>query len=328
MDAIFNFSAEEYINIAQKMLEKKDLLGFVENITISVLLSQNEKKMLTKATFLRIQGLMAFNQHQKLLEYVDEALSYSTGESYFKLKELKGKAKGYLGDLEDSKRIFKELLNQTEDINLLVDTYINIAWVNLTVNKDKTEEALNEAKRYLDIALEKLHLLANSRKWRILNNVSIYYYYKQDYDKAIENLESAIDLCSEKDLAYVYTNLAEIYLEMGDNSYVDNINEYTVKAEIIGSKYKEDIIVARAFFIRAMSELKEDQLFTALDTLYLSLEYYRQAEAYSLAFDCLVKIYKIMDDYKIDRLEHLNISLNEMFKSSPLFNKLEKEEKK
>lgn len=172
MNEILDFSAEEYINAAQKLLEKKDLLGFLENITISVFLSRNEKKMLSKATFLRIEGLMAFNQHEKLLEYVDEAISYSTGESYFKLKEFKGKAKGYLGHLEDSKRIFKELLNHTEDINLLIDTYINISWVNLTVNKDKTEEALNEAKQYLDIAMEKLTLLENSRKWRILNNIS------------------------------------------------------------------------------------------------------------------------------------------------------------
>lgn len=97
---------------------------------------------------------------------------------------------------------------------------------------------------------------------------------------------------------------------MGVGSYVDNINEYTVKAEIIGSKYKEDIIVARAYYIRAMSELKKDQLFLAIDTLYLSLEHYRQAEAFSLAFDCLKKINEIMKKMgeSIQNTEEINLS--------------------
>lgn len=330
MGVVLDCTAEKYTNSAKKMLEKKDLLGFVENITSAIFLCQQDGEVLAEATFLRVKGLMDLSQHQKALEYVDEAISFNTGEKVYKLKEFKGKAKGYLGDLEGSISIFKELLKETAEINSLVDTYINIAWINLTVNKEKNEEALEEAKKYLDLAMEHFSELTNSRKWRVLNNLSIYYYYKKNFDKAIEMLESALEFCSERDQAYIYANLAEIALEYGDGqvSYAEQIKHYTAQTELIGTKYKDDIIVARGFYIRAMSELKENQLFTALDILYLALEYYRKAEAFSLAFDCLVRIYKIMDEYKIERLEYLNRSLNDMFKNSPLYIMLQEGEKR
>ena len=322
-EAALTLFPEKYYEKAQNMLQKKDLLGFVSNIYVAIEAAEKNSEMLKKATFFEAEGLFKFNQHKKALESIERALKYNTGKEVFNLKNNLGKVKGYLGELDEAIKIFKDLIDQTEDVSLLTILYINIAWVYLSLDKnDPSEERLTEIEQYLKRAYEYMTSLSNELKWKICNTYSVYYFYCKDYDRAIELLKEAILYCDEKDLSYIYGNMAEIYLKIDDADVSHFIEEYTQKAEVIGQKYKDSIALARTFYIKAMSELKRDQLFTALDTLYLAFEYFKDAEAYPLAFECLVKINQIMSDYKVDRLHALKDSIKAEFNGTPYYKKL------
>jgi hypothetical protein len=305
------------------MLEIKDLIGFLTNISVAVEVSRNDLAMLKKATFLMAEGLYKFQQHRKALEWIEEALKYNDGNQAFELLKYKGKVLGFLGEVSEAERVFKKLIQMTDDVSEIAGLCINIAWARLSIDKDTPlNEKIEEVKYYLDMANQYFDQLPNEKKWKLCNNYSVYYYYKGAVNQAIELLNTAVQYCSEEDLAYVYGNLAETYLSLDDEDTFEIIHEYTEKAEIIGTKYGDNVAVARAFYTKAMAEVRSDQLFTALDTLYIAFEYYTKAEAYPLAFECLVQINELMNDYKVDRLRSLQNSLKAEFNGTPYFSKL------
>lgn len=323
MGETVTLSAKKYFVEAKKMLEKKDLLGFVSKISIAIEVSRNDQSMLAESTYLCAEGLFTFSQHKKALESIEEALQYNTGYQAFLLKKRKGTVLGYLGNLDEAIKIFKELIAEIDDTSELVRLYIYITWVHLSLDKNQpTKERLDEVRYYLDLAHMHFDTLSNELKWKTCNAFSVYYYFSAEYHQAVECLKEALTYCEEKDLPYIYGNLAETYLKFTDEDVSHLIREFTEKAEVIGGKFNDNIAVARAFYTKAMSELNTDQLFTALDTLYLAFEYYKQAEAYPLAFECLVKINEIMSNYKIDRLRALQDSIKADFNGTPYYSKI------
>ncbi len=98
--------------------------------------------------------------------------------------------------------------------------------------------------------------------------------------------------------------------------------EYLHEAEIIGEKYTNELEVGKAFYNKAMIELREDQLFTALDTFYLSFEYFKQAEALTLAFDVLGKIMEVTNEHKLECFKSLQKTLKKDFKGTSFYKKL------
>lgn len=316
-------SAEEYLFRAKNSLEKKDLIEFIENISNAQMLALDEKELLAKVSFLKVQGLYSFNQHKKALESISVALMYNNGIEMVKLRNYEGIILGYLGKVEEAERIFRELLNQgIEDKVCLFETLLNFVWLYLTVYKEKTDTLITEAKIFLEQAGEFFELVPDNLKGKFLNSYSVYYYYIADYEKAIEVLKEAITYCKEKDLPHIYNNLAEMYLKIEGIDYSETIHHYTEQAEILGSKYRDDTAMARSFYLKALCETKEQELFRALDTFYLAFEYYKKAEAYPLAFDCWVKINELMSEYKVERLLTLRESFKNDFKGTMFYNKL------
>lgn len=285
---------------AKKLLEQKDLIGFIEKISNAILLSHDDKEMLAKSTFLKAKGLVDFNQYKKALESIDEAINYNEGIELLKLKKELGKVQVYLGELSGAIEIFEELLTKTDDIFFLIGIYINITWVSLiSYKKELNKNMLNKAKKYLDFANQHFDLLSNSIKTRILNNYGVYYFYREEYNKAIEIFEDCIKYSDEKFLPYLYTNLAEMFLKIEEESISKKAKEYLHLAEVLGTKYKKNIALGYTFYTKAMFELREDQFFRALDTLSLSVEYFKEAEAYMLISDSVSKIIELMDEYKL-----------------------------
>lgn len=284
---------------AKEMLEKRDLLEFISKISTAIEVSRN-KVMLAKTTYLRATGLIAFNQYVKALDFIEEALEYNTGTEAFELKKVKGVAKGYLGEMEEALKIFKELTHESNDIDLLVGVYTNIIWVYLTLKKKNlNDQYLIETKHYLDLMNQHFESLSNKLKWKVYNNYSVYYFYKNEYGKAIEFLENSIQYCKEEDLAHIYNNLAELYLKSNESDVSIRAEEYLKKAEIIGTKYNNIISLGYTFYFKAELDLREDQLFRALDTLSLSFEYFKEAGAHALVSESVLKINKLMDEYKL-----------------------------
>ncbi len=323
MSAALELSPVKFYEEARKMLEKKDLLDFVSKISVAVEVSRNNKEMLAKTTFLKAKGLIDFNQHNKALDCIEEALEYNVGAEAFELKKYKGVAKGFLGKANQALKIFKELTFETNDINLLVGVYINIAWVHLTLkNNNPDERNLEEAKHYLDLANEHFDSLSNTRKWKVRDHYSVYYYYNEKYDKAIEILEDSIKYCEEQYLADVYSNLAEFYLKSDTDGISIIAKEYLEKAEILATTYNNDLALGYIFYTEAMIELREDQLFTALDTLYLSFEFFKKAEAHIKACDTLLKINELMDEYKHSSLKSFRENLKNKLKDTPYYEKI------
>lgn len=314
---------EEYLLRAKNSLEKKDLIEFIENISNAQMLAIDEKELLAKITFLKVQGLYSFNQHKKALESIPVALMYNTGTEIIKLKNYEGIILGYLGKVEEAERIFRKLLStRIEDKVCLFETLLNFVWLYLTVYKEKTDSLITEARTFLEQAEEYFELVPDSLKGKFLNSYSVYYYYINDYEKAIEVLKKAVTYCTDKYLPHIYNNLAEMYLKIEGMDYSETIHYYTEQAEVLGSKYRDDTAMARSFYLKALCELKEQKLFRALDTFYLAFEYYKKAEAYPLAFDCWVKINELMSEYKVERLLTLRESFKNDFKGTMFYNKL------
>lgn len=201
---------------------------------------------------------------------------------------------GYLGELKKAEEIFKGILNEINNTEFLVETYLNIVWVNLSLYRNESnEQNLEEAKKYLDLANKYSDSVSNNKKGKLNINFSVYYFFKNEYEEAIRLLEEAINYLEEKDLPEVYNNLAELHLKFEGEDVSELVKEYTEKAELIGEKYGKTLEVAKSFYTRSMAELRDEDFFTALDTLHLSFEYFINAEAYSFAFDCLMKINEV-----------------------------------
>lgn len=318
-------SAVKYYKEAEKMLEEKELLKFTENISIARAFAENENEdeLLAKITFLKVEGLFKLNQRQASLESIPEALQYNSEERVLKLKQYQGVIYGYLGELKKAIDIFEELLTQSEEMPFVVEVYLSLAWVYLSLDHSTKKEQLTEkAKKYLDLALSRLDSLSDKLISKLYNNFSVYYFYQENHAKSIEMLEKAIQYAAEKDLPKLYNNLAEVYLKADEEVVSRSVYEYVDQAELLASKYSNDVELGNSFYIRAMAELNEEQFFTALDTLYLAFEHYKVAEMYPYAFDCLVKINDLMDTYKSSRLTSLKTSLHEKLKGTAYYKKI------
>lgn len=323
MGTVVGRSAERYLGEALEMLQRKDVLEFIAALSKAELLAEGEHEMMAKITFLKTHGLFKFNQYKKALESVPLALQYNTGLERIKVKNYEGIMLGYQGDLHKAIQVFKEILSGLEDRELLVETYMNLVWAYLSsyrLNKD--QEVLAEVKTYLNQANEYFATLSPRMKCKIIENLTVYYFTIGEHDKAIQISESSFEYYEEADLALVYNNLANMYLESDKDGVSELVNEYTKKAEVIGTKYNNNLEIAKSFYNKAVAELRDQQLFSALDTFYLSFEFFKRAEALTLAFECLIKINEVINEYKIERLKSIKATLYDGFKDTPLHIKL------
>lgn len=322
MDNRFSALAKNLYEEAKSALDRQDFVEFISKISNAEFVADEE--LLPEISFLKVQGLYKFNQHKKALEYLPKAEQYNSKLNGLRLLSYKGIILGHLGNVEESKKVLKQLVNEAaSDTELLVKACLSLAWVYLTVEKNNLNEIkLAEVKEYLDLAKVHFDEMPDQIKWRICNNFSVYYYFKDDHESAIDNLKEALQYCGEKDSPDVYINLAELYLESDDAGVAQCVHEYLHKAEVVATKYKNIVALGYAFYTKAMVELREDEVFTALDTLYLAFEYFRNAEAHANACDCLIKINQIMDEYKTSRLEHLKANLKEKLLGTSYFDQI------
>ncbi len=306
------------------MIEAKDFPEFLSNISKAELLAEGNEMELAKVSFLKAKGYFSFSQHKKVIEYIKIPLEYCSGEESLKLKSYYGVSLGYVGEFNQARKTFIEILQKTrENKQLLTETYLNLIWLYLHIGKEHLGEAkLKEVKEYLDSSVQNIKIIPNNFKWKIYNGYCLYYYHLKDYTQALESLKKAVEFCEEKYLSHLYTNFAEIYLMFENEDVFPIIKEYTHKAEVLANKYEDSLGMARAFYIQAMSELKADQFFEALDTLYLAFEHFKDVETYPLAFDSLIKINELMNNYKVDRLKALKEAVKIDFKGTPFWGKL------
>lgn len=318
-----SITATDYYQKAKKCLDQRKLINFIENIGSAAALAQNDRDLQGDILFMKVKGLMAFQQHQLALDSVSVALQMNEGAKAFRLKKYQGVSLGYLGYYDRAIQIFKDLLDTTDDPVLLVEAYINLTWVYLTsYDTYREDSALKEVSRYLDLIYENFEHINNLKKVRYYMNHCTYYAFLGRYEEAIDIQAEAIPYCNEQHLPEVYNNLAAVYLQGDKNGVSDYVYDYTRQVEIIGEKYESYLEMGKAFTTKALAELREDQLFAALDTLYLALEHFKKAEAYPWAFECLVQINEIVNDYKIDRLKSLKRDLKGKFFNTPYYNQI------
>ena len=315
---------ERYLATACEAIKKKDLIDFVENVSKADACAENNQTYMAKVMLVRSKGLYKFNQYRKALTSIAETLKYDiSNEEIFTLSGYRAIILGHLGEYQNAKDTLIPLIeNRPTDANC-VDVFITLSWISLLTYRGYKKEAdLEEAKKYLDAAKTYFTHTPNRLKWKIYNNYSVYYFYQGNYEEAIHMLEEALLCCEEKDYPWVYTNMADIYLKFEGIDVAGKIKECTEKAEIIAHQYNNNYLIGRAFYLQALSELKEDMLFRCLDTLYVAFEHFKKAEAYPFAFDCLIKMNEIISDYKLDQLKSLKDSLNKEFKDTMHYNVL------
>lgn len=313
---------------AIKKLEEKDLIEFMLKIGAAEALAGNDKEMISKISFLKAKGLYELKQYKKAVKAISEASKFISDVEMLTLRIFEGISCGFLGELDQAVNIFKTVIDQTEDCMILAKAYNNIAWINMTLDRDNLDDnKLEESKKYLDLANEHYDLFAEDLKVSLGTNYSVYYFYKKQYDEAIKVIQNSINCCNEEYLAVLYFNLSEIYLKIAENdnsNVADVAKEYLEKAEILATAHNNDLALGYIFYTEAMIELRADQLFTALDILYLSFEFFKKAEAHVKACDTLLKINKLMDEYKHNSLKSYRHNLKNKLKNTPYYNQFYK----
>ena len=327
MRAVCVSSAEKFYVEAKNKLEEKDFIEFLANISKAELSAENENGFIAKVMFLKVQGLFKFNEFRKALSIVDEAIECTTGRDTLKLRNYKGVMLGYIGELEAGKAVLEALIDEVPTVDILVEAYLNLAWVYGTMYSHKKERAFLEGlKKYVDLANAHFEALDNKIKGKLLDSLSFYHYCTGNYAEAIALEENAANFLEEKELPKIYNNLAAMYLEFDKREGLNCVSikgrEYMHNAEILGDKYHDTIEVAKSFYNQALALLQEEQIFKALDTLHLALEHFIDAQALSLAFKCLLKISDIINEYNVERLTSLKESLKENFRGTSLFGKI------
>ncbi len=320
-------SPAKYYEEAKIMLGKRDMVEFVSNISSAIVLTGNNKEMLAKATYLRSIGLMEFNQHTKAVDSIDEALKYNTGVDVLELKKLKGTAKGFLGCVSEAIRIYQELLKETTEKIAVVRICINLAWVYTTLDRENHHKGgLDEAKKYLDMAMQYFDILPDLLKRKVLNNYSVYHFYQGEYEKAINVLNEALKYAEERDLPKLYNNLAEVYLKYSEEKdfHSSLILEYLDKSEIIAAKFDDNIELAFSLYARAKLEIQEEQIFSALDTLYLAFDHFIDSEAYSYSLEVLLKINQLVSESKAKCIKTMQEKLHNKVRNNLYYEKNEK----
>jgi hypothetical protein len=195
-------------------------------------------------------------------------------------------------------------VGDTDEDQFLVELYINIIWADLLLySTEKDERLLENVKKHLDLIEGKFECLNAAKKRQFYINSSTYYAYGKEYGRSVELLLKAIEFSEERNLPEIYNNLAALYLESDKDGISRYVTEYTKKAEMIALKNKDSLEVAKCFFTSGMAELRVGDYLKALDSLYLSLKYFKDAEAYPFAFDCMMTISSIENDYKVECLK-------------------------
>lgn len=73
---------------------------------------------------------------------------------------------------------------------------------------------------------------------------------------------------------------------------------YLHEAEVLSAKTDDKLMIGKVYLTKAMFEMREDQSFTALDSLYLALAHFTEVEVYIYAYNCLLPINRLESECK------------------------------
>ena len=303
-------TASYYFKKAEKMLEEQDLIGFMECIGSAKPLIKNNTSLLSKLDFLKAKGLYLFNNFEDALPAIEKALETNSGEEFLKLQEYQGLIYKEQGKFDKSIVNFKKILEQIDNQESKVKFYINIGWVNLTGYEVENERKyLKEANKYLDLAEEVIEKRNSPHYKLLLLNYGDYYYKTGNYDKAIQFVERAVKYCNKEELPEIYNFLAEIHLAIDGV----RLEEYLRKAEESAMKYDNDQELAQVYYTRSQLEDKNEEWLKAIDSLYIALQHFMEANDYARAFKCFSKIIELTKKFRDDCVISFDSSMKKYF---------------
>lgn len=305
----------EYLEKAEESIRQKRFEDFMRLIGGAEAVAA-DPEMWSQVLYVKAKGLYQFGRCNHALEAIEMALEANQNmKNYVRLAKFKASILAYKGQYREALRLLKELLTHTDDHYLLSEVYINISWVLLEYYKrEPLEMTLDEIKFYLDEADEVLLKVDSvEKKRRILNNYAEYYKFKKNYEAARKMLEEELKFCSESQLPEVYNDLAQVYLEQG---HEDVMEKFLHDAELIASRYDNDMEVARALYTKAIARMKRndrDDLVSVIDSLSIAFYNFTSCGAYNNAFDCFIKITEVCNALKHDCATTLKEQFKEMF---------------
>lgn len=305
----------EYLGKAEESIGQKNFEDFMRFVGSAEAVSTDADSW-SQLLYLKAKGFFRFGKYKHALEAIETALEGNQDmKNYVRLVKFKASILAHKGQYREALRLLKELLTQTDDHYLLSEVYINISWVLLEFYKrEPLDETLHAIKFYLDEADEVMMKVENiEKKRRLLNNYAEYYKFKKDYDSARKMLEEELKCCSENQLPEVYNDLAQVYLEQG---HEDAMEKFLHDAELIASRYDNDMEVARALYTKAIARMVKNErndLVTVIDSLSIAFYNFTSCGAYNNAFDCFIKITEVCDTLKHDCATALKEQFIEMF---------------
>ncbi len=315
-------SAEKYFVEAERMLEQKDSMAFMENISYASLLSSNETKLYSKVIFFKAKGLFLLREYDKALNVIEEALRYNNGDDRIRLLKYRGLIATYRGLFKEAINIYERVLVETDNIELQTEIYINLSATYLAMYRTYEEDKkyLDEASKWLKATDTYFELLKKDvNKKLICINYGEYYYLFGNIDKAIEMQEQAIQYCQEGELPEVYNNLAELYVMI---ECLSKAEEYLREVELLGEKYHNNLEIAKGFYTTSKIYLLNEEYLRAVDSLYMALDFFIDAEALPYAFKCFCKILEVSKQFDNMCVNSLQKGIKGYFKNTLFYEKM------
>ncbi len=285
-----------YYNQALTSLDEHNLASFMESIgAAKVLAVTNNPDLLPGINFLKIKGLFKLKEYQILINSITEALTDQTGNNLFKLQCYYGLAQLYTGQIEQALVTMTKAQQQAAGSESSVEGYLNIVMGYICQYITTREEAaLDQCKHYLDLIEPHLPNVSNMLRYSYCNNYGVYYFHRRDLENSLQYIREAVQYCPEHKLPSLYNNLSDVLLKADPDGLPVDVEKYTNLAETIGLEHKDYTEVGRAFYLKAQFELRDDQLGTALDSLYMAFEYFKTAQALKFAIETLEKIQNLL----------------------------------
>lgn len=290
--------AKEYIAKAENSLNSNNYEEFLLSIGKAEAYV-NGPDSLADLAYFKAKGLFVFRKYDSATPAIEEALLLNKdADREYKLLKAKAHALAYRDQYADALRIFMELTTKTSNRQRQMAVYISITWVLLLECKSEPkDDLLDMAKVYLDRALEIIDTgnCKPSDKRLVLNNYSEYYKYRKDYAMAIEMLDQAIPLCPESKLCEIYNDMAQLYLEQGNDELM---RKYINEAEISASRFGNEVEKAKALYTSAKAKIQKGEYAQAMDSLYVVFYSFVNCGLYNYANDCLGKMNEVNEALK------------------------------
>lgn len=290
---------KEYLDEARTKIDKKDVVGFTENISIAKYLVRDDEELLTEVLLEQSEGFYKLAEYKKAMEVIEELLNQETikdTEIKLELLRKKGIILGKRGKYEEAIQIFEQLVDE-EFLKFKIVGLGNLAGMYMLMYiKNKEKSYISKAQEHCKEALILFDNFVDNKLYKQINiNLGTSYWHNEEYEEALEVFLKTYEI-DENDPT-ILNNIATTYVNLKEGEFAE---EYLEKAETLAMKQENSYAIANSNLIRGrLAYMVYDDTFKAKDYFLVAFDQFGKINGYIEMCDCLDNMLEL--DAKINR---------------------------